>query len=553
MLRVKLPQGVVHTTQLRALAHVAEAYTRGFGHVTTRQNIQYHFMKLSHLEPAMRALEAAGLTCKEACGNSVRNITACPYAGVSATEVFDVTPYAEAMTRHFLRHPLSSSLPRKFKVAFEGCSEDHAYTAIHDIGLRAVSRVAQDGTPERGFLVKVGGGTAIACRSGGLLEAFVPAGDILSVAEAIVRVFHRLGDREHRKRNRMKFLIQSMGWQAWRAAFDAELRAVRADGGVGLPFDAERPPQEQAPESRAAAPRPGDVALQVATGITRGPGLHPTVQPILDPSAADYAHWQRTNVRPQRQPGYSLVTVTLPLGDFTAAQMRVLADMAAAYADATVRLTVGQNLVLRWVPTGEVPALYGQLLAAGLGLPDANSLADVTSCPGAESCKLAVTQSRGLARTLGDFLRQRPDLVARAADAKIKISGCPNGCGQHHIADIGFQGGMRRVGKRAVPQYFVMVGGGVAADGAHFGRVAAKIPARRLTQAVECLLDLYAANKSHDETASAYFRRAELAQVKQAIAHLEPLTTEQADDEDFIDLGEAAAFVPETQAGECAS
>ena len=229
MLRIKIPQGILDAAQLEVLADVSERHSRGFGHISTRQNVQLHFVPLHDMEPAMRRLAEAGMTTREACGNSVRNITACPYAGVARDEVFDVTPYAEAMTRYLLRHPLSSSLPRKFKIAFEGCtSEDHAFTAINDIGWRAA--LAPDGSGRRGFKVAVAGGTAIMCRSGASLFEFLPASDILMVAEAVVRVFHRYGDYEHKQRNRLKFLLKTMGWDKWFAAFQQELADVRASG-----------------------------------------------------------------------------------------------------------------------------------------------------------------------------------------------------------------------------------------------------------------------------------------------------------------------------------
>src|SRR5437764_2188388 len=219
MLRVKIPQGLLTAEQLLALAEVGQRYSRGFGHITTRQNVQFHFVKLHDAEPAMRRLAEAGLTTREACGNSVRNITACPYAGVAADERFDVTPYAEAMTRHLLRHPLSSTLPRKFKIAFEGCATDHVATAINDLGFRAM--MAPDGMHAgRGFRVTAGGGTAILTRNAGLLHEFLPASEILRVAEAVLRVFKRFGDYEHKQRNRMKFMIQSLGWARWREEYE---------------------------------------------------------------------------------------------------------------------------------------------------------------------------------------------------------------------------------------------------------------------------------------------------------------------------------------------
>src|SRR2546426_1127010 len=243
MLRVKIPQGILTAEQLAALAEVGERYSRGFGHITTRQNVQFHFVKLHDAEPAMRRLADAGLTTREACGNSVRNITACPYAGVAADERFDVTPYAEALTRYLLRHPLSSTLPRKFKIAFEGCPTDHIATAINDLGFRAV--LGRDGG--RAVPVTAGGGTAILCASGGLLHEFLPASEILRVAEAVLRVFHRLGDYQHKQRNRMKFLIKELGWTRWREEYDRELTACRLRG-QGPTLDIDPPPVEEKPQ-----------------------------------------------------------------------------------------------------------------------------------------------------------------------------------------------------------------------------------------------------------------------------------------------------------------
>jgi sulfite reductase (NADPH) hemoprotein beta-component len=544
MLRVKIPQGVLDGAQLAALADVAERWSRGFGHITTRQNVQFHFMQRQDVEAAMRRLAEAGLTTREACGSAVRNVTACAYAGVAADEPFDVTPYAEALTRHLLRHPLSSSLPRKFKIAFEGCAEDHALAAINDIGWRA--RV-HDGA--NGFRVTVGGGTSTVPTSGRELFEFLPAGEILNVAEAIVRVFHRLGDYKHKQRNRMKFLIRELGWDGWRAEFCRELAALRAEGGTGLPFEPDDPPVEPAPDwPQPAAPSVEECASRARAAAVKGPGLVPGIV-----AAGDYLRWATTNVHPQRQPGYSLVTVTVPLGDLTGAQMRLLADLAPAYGDGTVRTTHNQDLLLRWVRTARVGDLYRRLAASGLAVADADTVADVTSCPGAESCRLAVTQSRGLGRLLSNALADRPDLVAAAPDLSIKISGCPNGCGQHHIAGLGFQGSVRKLGDKVLPQYFVMVGGGVDGDGAHFARLASKIPARRLPAAVERLIGLYGSERAPGESAAAFFRRVEIGRVKAELADLERITPEDAVPADFVDLGDDAAFQLTTMEGECSA
>jgi sulfite reductase beta subunit-like hemoprotein len=551
MLRVKIPQGLLTGEQLEALADVASAHSRGFGHITTRQNIQFHFVKLHDVELAMRRLGDAGLTTREACGNSVRNVTTCQYAGVAADELFDVTPYAEALTRYLLRHPLSSKLPRKFKIAFEGCAEDHIRTGINDLGFRATA--SEDGA--RGFQVTVAGGTAILCRTGAVLHEFVPTVEIYSVADAILRVFAEFGDYKHKQHNRLKFLVKSLGWDRFRDEYQRALDAVRAEPARPLALDPEHVPMEVPPAFAASPlrrgrPEPGEIAVRAAAAEVRGPGIRPSTLPVIPDSEA---RWTRTNVRLQKQHGYAIVTATVPLGDLTSAHFRILADLAAAFGDGTVRVTSEQNLVLRWVPLARVHDLYRALAAAGLGLAGAGTLQDVVSCPGAESCRIAVTQSRGLGRYLEDHLRAHPEIADAAGAGDIKISGCPNGCGQHHVAAIGFQGSIRKLGDRAVPQYFLMVGGN--ADGAHaaFGRIAAKLPARRAPEAVDRLVAFYEAGRREGESLASFFRRTDLADVKRVVADLERLPLEDATPADFIDLAEDHAFAPEVLDGECSA
>jgi sulfite reductase (NADPH) hemoprotein beta-component len=551
MLRVKIPQGIVSSHQLRALAGVATSYSRGFAHITTRQNVQFHFVPLAQVEDAMRHMADAGITTREACGNSVRNITSCPYAGVAHGEVFDVTPYAEAMTRYFLRHPLAASLPRKFKVAFEGCPEDHAAVAIHDIGWQA--RLVNG---RRGFRVTVGGGTSILVNTGQLLYEFLPVEEMFDVAEAVVRIFHRYGDRKHMQRNRMKFLIKSLGWEEWRRRYEEALTEFRREGGsqdrvAELRLMAAET-VEQAPDwPKPAPPTPQAVAALARTPV-KGPGIVPgsfTLHTLPDA----YVRWTRSNVRQQKQAGYAYVTVRLPLGDFTAGQAQVLADLAEAYGDGAVRLTIGQNVVYRWVKVEAIEAFYQRLEAAGLNAADADTVADVVSCPGAETCRLAVTQSRGLGRTLTEHLSGHPELVDAVPSGDIKISGCPNGCGQHHVAAIGFQGSVRKLDGRAVPQYFVLVGGGMTDQGASFGRVVSKIPARRLTDAIDRLIVLYRARREGDESLGAFFRRVPPALATEALQDLAELPAQAATPDDYVDLGESQAFAPEVMDGECAS
>jgi sulfite reductase beta subunit-like hemoprotein len=548
MLRVKVPQGVLTSNQLAALAEVGERYSRRFGHITTRQNIQFHFVKLHDVEPAMRILADAGVTTREACGNSVRNITGCPYAGVAADEAFDVTPYAEGLTRFLLRHKLSSTLPRKFKIAFEGCREDHVALAINDLGFHA--ELAPDGS--RGFRVLAGGGTAIMCKSAGVIHEFLPAAEITLVAEAVLRVFHRLGDYQHKQRNRMKFMIKTLGWDRWKAEYDKALEACRAEGVELLEI---APPQaESAPTwAKSDPPSPNLIASRVGAVKPSGPGITPNVVPVYMPGDEAYLKWRATNVRPQRQFGYVMAHATIPLGDFTSEQMRVIGELARAYGDGAVRVTIDQDLVFRWIAVGDLRELYRRLSAAGLGLAEASTIADVASCPGAESCRLAVTQSRGLGRLLEDHLRARPDLIAAADGARIKISGCPNGCGQHHIATIGFQGSVRRVGSRAVPQYFVMVGGGTTEYGASFARTVAKIPARRITDTLERLIAFYQRERADGESAPAFFQRVDSARVTQELEDLQRMTEADAVPLDFIDLAETGEYTPEVMDGECSA
>jgi sulfite reductase (NADPH) hemoprotein beta-component len=345
-----------------------------------------------------------------------------------------------------------------------------------------------------------------------------------------------------------------MGWDAWFAAFQQELAEVRASGGAALPFDPENPPVEGPPTiARTEPPSLAEITALVNATAVRGPGIVPAVQPQDGGPGRERTEWLRTNLQPQKQSEYSLVTVTLTLGDVTSGQMRALALLARAYGDGTVRVTVDQNLVLRWVRSGQVPGLYRRLAAAGLGLPGAGTIADVTSCPGAESCRLAVTQSRGLGRLIETNLREHPAAVRSASSVRIKISGCPNGCGQHHVATIGFQGSIRKIGDRVVPQYFMMLGGGSGPDGASFARLTAKIPARRVPDAVDRMIRLYEEERTAGETAHAFFNRVEPARARAAVADLELMTAENVLPTDFVDPGEDHAFKPEVFDGECSA
>lgn len=517
MIRAKLPGGIVTPAQLEALALVAERFGGGKGHVTTRQNVQYHFVPTADVEAALRILADSGITTKEACGHSVRNWTCCPFAGVAAEEPFDPTPYVEALARHLLRGPYSSTLPRKLKPSLGGCcGTDCSQAFINDLGFLARKR-----GDELGFQLLAGGGLSTLRRSAIVVEDFVPQAELLEAADAVVRVFHRIGNRHNRNKARLKWAIDKIGVPAFLAEYRAERETIRAEGGVPLVL----PAQPELPVRR------------------------PLLAQVADP-APGYAEWAKHNVRPQKQSGFSSVVIRLVLGDISAAQLRALVPLVVQFGEGELRTTNEQNLVLRWVPDARLAALHTELARVGLALGGANSLADVVSCPGASSCKLAVTASRGLGAQLTDLLDRRPDLVAAARGLDIKVSGCPHGCGQHYIAGIGFQGGMRKVAGRPAPQYLVYVGGGIGGDRADFGRLVGKVPARRAAQTLERLLDVYV---KEGGTGHAFWTSVPLDRLKALIADLTELSDADAIETDFIDLGELRAFEVVTAEGECAS
>ncbi len=541
MVRVKIPQGLLTADQLRALGEVAQRFSTGRGHITTRQNVQFHFVKLDDTSAVVAALGAAGLTTREACGNSVRNVTTCPFAGVSALEPFDVTPYAELVTRRLLRGPLSASLPRKFKIAFGGCcGTDCVGASFNDIGLLARWK---DGRP--GFRVTLAGGLSTLRRAGILAHEFAPAEEVLEIAEAVVRVFNRTGNRKRRDKARLKFVVERMGVEAFLAEYFKERELIR---------------EELGPRASGIGPRAGNYerGLPLPTTLPRN-GDDELVLPATPPRVVAHPRpravrpgldeWKASNVRAQKDPDCAAVTVRVLLGDLTAAQFRELAAIAEEFSEEReVRTTVDQNLVLRSVARAHLPALHAALDAIGLSQPGAGTVSDVVSCPGAFSCRLAVTQSRGMARELSTALHD-----AQVPGLHIKISGCPNGCGQHYVAGIGLQGSVRKLDGRAVPQYHLYLGGGFGAEAATFGRLAAKLPARRVPEAVKRLIALYTAEKAPGEAPEVFLARLAPARVSALLADLEALTSADATESDFVDLDEEKQFQVQLSEGECAS
>ncbi len=530
MIRVKIPLGVLAPEQLDALADVAERYTpEAKGHITTRQNFQFHFVKMSSVEAALRRLDEVGLTTREACGNTVRNVTADPLSGVCATGLFDVRPYGEAVIRHLLRADYDQALPRKFKIALSCCPHDCAMASINDLGLVAAER---DGN--RGFRVMCAGGLSTTPQQALVLHDFVPVEEILDVAEALVRLFDRSGNRENKARARLKYVLRKLGEVAFRREYAIERDKIRASGGTpltDLPAIDDPPPP----------PRGDDLGATVEP-ISRGPG---------------YVAWRASNVVPQVQAGYFAVYVQLPLGDLTALQMRALARIAPRFGDGSLRTSLDQNLLMRFVPTRQLPGLFSALTAEGLARPGAATVEDVTTCPGADSCALAVTASRQLGKLLGDHLSalegEARVALGLARSATIKISGCPNSCGQHHIADLGFHGAVRRFGERSAPVYQLHLGGSVhGTTGATFGRQVIKIPAKRIPTAVERLLLLFARERNTDESPRAFYHRVAEDRVTALLEDLSMIDLD-APDAEFMDIGQEQNFKVAIGTGECAA
>ena len=484
MVRIKIPFGGMTANQVRRVAELAETYATGVGHVTTRQDIQLHFVPLPQVSTVMRKLEEVGLTTREACANTVRNVTACHLAGVCQGEVFDVTPYANTVARHLLRNPLNQSLPRKFKIAFSGCNHDCAMTPIHDVGLLA--KKAEDGTI--GFRMVVGGGLGAAPRIAHLLREFVPMDDLIPSIEAVIKVFDNLGNRKNRSKARMKFVIEKLGFEEfkrrWEAAYEEMFGAKPA-----------HPPMKLLPH---ADPAP---LIMPAKNGGNGNGGNPDEAP-----ASSFATWRRTNVVKQRQDGFSAAVLRLPTGDITAEQMLVVADLAERYSNGNVRTTIGQNLIIRWVADEQLETFHEELDTHGLGQPGANKTEDIVACPGTDTCGLGITSSKGVARALAEVFPpgQVPEDLKGTT---IHISGCHNSCAQHHISTIGLHGVGKRVGDHIAPVYELHLGGRINGT-AEVGHMTIKLPAKNVPAAVSHLLDVYRRDRQEGESLHTFVKRA---------------------------------------------
>src|SRR5574337_46088 len=493
MFRIKIPWGGLSAAQLELLAELAAKTQKGVGHVTTRQNIQLHFIKLDQVAGLMRSLASVGLTTREACGNTVRNVTIGHCAGVCPQELFDVTPYAATIARFLLRNPMNQNLPRKFKIAFSGCPDDLGLSPMQDIGARAALR-STAGKEERGFQLYVGGGLGPLPRLAELLEEFTPADRLLLTVAAIVRVFDRLGNRDDRHKARMKFVLNKLGIEAFRTLVFQERTGLEST------MAGQFPPLvtwEKVPLQRASS---------VAAGSSG------------EPDGPAYGRWRATNVLQQKQVGYTMVYIRLELGDITSAQLRTLAFAAREFGDGTVRSTNQQNFARRWISSDRLPALYRVLSAVGLAAPSAERLADVTACPGADTCQLGITSSRGLGAALGALCDDELKDLADETGIRIKISACPNSCGQHHLADIGLYGGAKKFNGQQVPTYEMLLGARLTPGQASYAKPVARIPAKNVPGAVEAVLRLYQKERQDGESFTSFLGRYGLESVKTVVA-----------------------------------
>jgi sulfite reductase (ferredoxin) len=527
MVRVKIPWGGVTARQLERLADVAASTPRGCGHLTTRQNLQLHFVKPEALVETLRQLAEVGLTTREACGNTVRNVVACPHAGVAFDEPFDVTPYAEATARFLLRNPLNQNLPRKFKISFSGCSDHCALPPIQDIGAVAAIR-ERDGGSQHGFQLYVGGGLGSSPQVAQRLEDFTPAEDLLVTIAAIVRVFDRTGNRDNRNLARLKFVVRKLGTDKVREQVAKEREGLRAV------LAGKIPPVVVPPEQSRPSPAP--------SGQTPGPNGDPV-----------FRRWLGTNVRSQKQTGYSMVSARLRLGDISAEQLRTLAFVSREFADGWVRTTNQQNVLLRWVPTDRVPGVYRLLKGVGLADPSADRLADITACPGSDTCQLGITSSRGLALAIGEIFQNGYADLADEAGLRIKISGCPNSCAHHHIAGIGFSGGAKEFNGQQAPTYQVFLGASLQLDGTKYARPAFKVPAKNGPRVVGRLLDLYRSERLDGERFEGFVERVGLPRIREAVKDLTELPVQAEAPDAYVDWGGTDGFRVETGVGECAA
>ncbi|MCB0519730.1 MAG: HEPN domain-containing protein [Lewinellaceae bacterium] len=519
MFRTKLPIGKLTARQLTALADISEKYATGNLHLTTRQNVQFHYVKLDDSTAIWREMAAVGLNAREACGNTVRNVTASANAGIDPHEPFDISPYAIALYEHFLRNPICQEMGRKIKIAFSSSDFDTAYTYFHDFGF--IPKI-QDG--KRGFKIVIGGGLGAQSMVAQTAHEFIEEDKFLPFTEAVIRVFDRLGEREKRFKARMKFLLKDLGLEEFLRLVGIESTAVAKDS---IPVN-----HESWKEAETPSPSPAWITTET--------------------TGADFDRWKTANVFAQKQSGLFGVQIKLKLGNISAETARQFAAIAKTFAADDIRLTVNQGFLLRHVRPEALAPLYLALKKLNLADVGFGSIADITACPGTDTCNLGVTNSTGLATKLDEVLAtEHPDLLLEK-DIQIKISGCMNSCGQHMAAQIGFHGSSIKVGGKVAPAMQVVLGGGIEPNGkTYIGDKVIKLPTKRIPDALRLVVDDFLANRNNGQTFNEYYYDHEKSFFYDL---LKPLAdTASLNDEDFKDWGNAAEeYVQAIGVGECA-
>jgi len=523
VIRVKVPCGILTSKQLTSLGEIAQLFSGGVAHITTRQDIQFYSIRIENVANVLSDLQEAGFTTREACGNSVRNIVCSPLAGVSQSELFDVTPYARLLAARLLRNGVSQTLPRKFKISFSGSEKesDGITPWIHDIGFVAALR-QNNGTIEKGFKVFVGGGLGSKPRIADVFDNFLPEKLLVPTTEAILSVFNALGNRENRKKARLKYVLWKIGIDEFQRAVNEERSGILNSMSAIQPMD-DKPETEYPPLENDS--------IQIYS------------------EDDEFRKWIDSNVIPQKQTGYNVVRIKPPLGNVTTEQFFLLNNLAQRFSDGTVRTTTEQSVVLRWIRYSDLEAVYKKIQNAGFAISGRRS---IVSCPGVTTCQVGITHSQSLAKELMQLIENHPEWNEILKELNIKISGCTNSCGQHPVASIGFHGAVRYFKGKQIPCYVMSVGGGLKAGKEVLGMSIGKIPARSASEALTRVLNGFLLQKIKDENFHTYIERVGIQALKNDIKDFTETLPETRDSNLFTDIGETIAFATKTTEGECA-
>ena len=535
MVRIKLPAGSITPEQFDVMADLSSEFSRGWGHITTRQNIQFHFVELRRIPDLLRRLADVQLTSREACGDTVRNVMACHLAGACPYEKLDVTPWAEAVYRHFVRNPLGQRLPRKFKVNFSGCSTDCGQAMFNDVGVVAATRTLDNGTIESGFRVYIAGGLGATPHPALALEDFTSREDLLPTVEAALRVFDQTGNRDNKLRARMKWVVDQLGIDEVRRRVIKIRHTLPASSSWPGGIPAEVRNAGDAPAGRITEGEVSQVGQSTLINFT---------------SSDPFRRWENASVIRGAANGTVSAIAYAPLGDITASQFRALANIQRHFKS-DVRLSNRQNVVFRSLQPSQMRELYDMLDAIGMAQPGAELSRDVVACPGADTCNIAVTQSRGLAKAIGEKLEEEG--LAEVGGVRINISGCTNSCGQHHASDIGFFGAERRAHGKSLPGYQMLLGGYVGEEQIHFGEKALRLPAKAAPEAVARVVRRFAAERDAAETFQGWLARSGGATaVADGLRDLDDIPLPDTAPEFFVDYDETGPFSGEVGDSECA-